>query len=233
MSKKNGANSDRAKLQAKFKNDRVRRFVLYNPLPTGPDEFDTVVKTFAFVGSSAATASISLELGTNTLSHTADSFNGAATNAAVTNIGRTYAKYRIPKYKIQYTVSPRSAIDTHMSVIHSPAVLGLAAGTSFAFETVTRDKSVYHYVPSNTKSPCMIHSSSGYSQLAVVGNQEYEQDDKYAGTSNIAGVFTDPAEVSYVTFHMGQTTGAAFTASTAPTVAVILTQYVRFYEKRA
>jgi len=68
--------------------------------------------------------------------------------------------------------------------------------------------------------------------MAVIGNPEFQQDDRYAGTLDTAGVPTSPTDLSYVYFYTGNVTGAAFAASTSPSYHVLLTQYVRFYDKR-
>ncbi len=216
--------------KSKFK-DTPKRVVMYNRLPTVPDELDWKVTTFGQIRPAGATASISSVIFTNSLLHTADSFNNSGQSATLADVASAYTKYRVVQYKISYVMSPRSTSDVNMTVLHSPTDPAFSAAVSWSPASVTRDKSYYHLVPSETKSPCIVRGRNAFSLSRVVGQKEYEQDVNYAGTVDSVGVFTSPADLTYLTFYQGLVSGS-FTANTAVSISVMLEQYVRFYDKR-
>jgi hypothetical protein len=209
-----------------------KRTILYNSVPSMPDEFDTQIQTFGTMSSAAATASVTQQIYSNSLLHTGDDFGASsATSNFLANVGRNYTKYRVTSYDIQVVFSSRATSDSHMTVLHSPITLGFSAGTSWQPESVTRDKSSFVLVPANTKSPCIVKHKSRFTLLSVVGNAEFRADKEYAGTLSTVGVPTDPTDLTYITFHTGLVTGT-FTAGTCPQISVRLTQRVKFYDKR-
>lgn len=221
------------KVRKQFKPDQ-HRLVLYNSLPSMPDEFDTKVRTYSNILPTAATASISSVVFTNTLLHGSDDFNPTlAQNASLASIGRNYTKYRVVSYRIDYVAKPRSTtVDCNLTVLHTPNVQAFSGGTTWLGESATRDKAKVHIVPRSTDSPCIVTGSSGYPLMAVIGNPEYQQDDKYVGTIDASGIPTSPTDLTYVYFYTGNVTGTVFTANQSPSYHVMLTQYVRFYDKR-
>lgn len=231
-SKRGVKQSAAARAKKPFTN-RDTRVVLYNSLPAMPDEFDTKVRSFGAIISAGATASINLTVFTNSLLHGTDDIPAISTDSPLNTIGRNYTKYRVVSYRIDYVLVPRSSsVDTNVTVFHSPSANPYGSGSSWVPASVSRDKSKFHLVPRNTSSPCIVNASSGYSLLALVGNPEYEQDDKYAGTLDSSGNATSPTELTYANLTMGQSSGGSFTAGSAPVWNVTLTQYVRFYDKR-
>jgi hypothetical protein len=219
-------------LKRKFEGN-AGRVVLYNNIPSMPDEFDTIIKSYCVVGSAAATASILVSAFTNSLLQSASDFSAAVSGNALANIGRNYNKYRVTGYKCSYVLSPRTTIDIQVSVMHSPDAQTYSSAVTWTGESTCRDKSKYHQVPANTKSPCMVYGKSSYSMSAIIGNPEFHQDDKYVGTLSTIGVPTAPTDLTYLSFYMGGVGGGAFTASTAPYITLSLTQYVKFFDKRA
>lgn len=217
----------------KFDN-KQHKLVLYNSLPSMPDEFDTKFRTYSNILPTAATASILSTIFTNTLLHGADDMvPGLSQNPSSAAIGQNYAKYRVVSYRIDYTILPRSTtVDCNMSVFHSSNLASYASGTAWQALTATLDKSRTHIVPRSTSSPCVIEGTSGYPLMAIVGGPEYQQDDKYAGTVTNTGVFASPTDLTYAYFYTGNVTGTAFVASNSPSIHVLLTQYVKFYDKR-
>ncbi len=218
------------KLEKRF-HDTPPRIVLYNRLPTVPDELDWKVETFGVISPAGATSSISSTVYTNSLLHSADSFSTSGQNSALADVASTYTKYRVVGYKISYTLSPRTTTDVNMTVLHSPSDPAFSTAVSWLPSSVTRDKAIYHLVPGSGKSPCIIHAGSYYSMSRIVGQKEYEQEINYAGTIDSAGVFTAPSELTFLTFYQGLVSGA-FTAGTAVQISLMLQQYVRFYDKR-
>lgn len=224
----------RAKASKKFENkfrDTPPRIVLYNRLPTVPDELDWKVETFGVILPVGATASISSAVFTNSLLHSADAFLGSGQNASLADVASTYTRYRVVGYKVSYTLSPRTTVDTNMTVVHSPSDPSFSSAVSWLPSSVTRDKAIYHLVPGSSKSPCILHGGSYFSMSRIVGQKEYEQELNYAGTIDSAGVFTAPSELTYLTFYQGLVTGT-FTANTAVQISLMLQQYVKFYDKR-
>jgi hypothetical protein len=221
---KKGKNND-------FSGTRVRT-VLYNPVPSLPDEYDTEIKTFFTLNSTAATSSISQKIFTNSLLHTSDDGTGAG-SVFLSKVGAMYSKYRVTTYKVQYTISSRNSGDCNMVMYHTGLDPAFAAGSSWQPESATRDKSYYYLVPANTKSPCVIHASQKFGLAHVIGRTEYLTDDNYVGTLSASGVATDPADLTYLIFYTGNVSGSAFTASTCPQISLTLTQFVKLYDKRA
>jgi hypothetical protein len=211
---------------------KAARTILYNPVPSVPDEFDTYMKTFFTLNSAGATASISQKIFTNSLLHTSDDGLGAG-SVFLSKFGAMYSKYRVVTYTVQYTISSRNTGDCNLVMYHTGLDPAFSSGSSWLPESATRDKSYYFLVPANTKSPCVIHSSQKFGLAHVVGRSEYLTDDNYVGTISAAGAATDPADLTYLIYYTGNVSGSAFTASTSPQVSLTLTQCVKFYDKRA
>lgn len=198
-----------------------------------PDEFDTKVRTFSTVLPVGATSSVISAVFTNSLLHGSDDFQPSGSqNPSLAAIGRNYSKYRVVSYRIDYTISPRSTNDCNMTVFHVPTATTFTSASGWSQSSATSDKARYLLVPSSSKSPCIVHGSSGYSLMALVGSTEYQQDDKYAGTMDASGIPTSPTDLTYAYFYTGQVSAGAFAASTSPSLMVMLTQYVKFYDKR-
>ncbi len=235
MHRKKTRKQDRSKrMKEQYKIERPR-MTLYNPLSSIPDTFDMKVKTFQNILPTGATVAVLTTIYTNTLLHSSDDMGAAAgQNSSLTNIGRNYSKYRVVSYRLDYTLLPRSTtIDSAVAVVNTPVdQSGQFVTSAWVAESVTRDKSKVHIVPRGTSSPSVCSSSLGHSIAAILGNSEYEQDDKYYGTITSAGVFASPTDLTYAYFYAGSQSGAAYTASTSPSVHVMLTQYVTFYDKR-
>lgn len=209
------------------------RTVLYASMLSFPDEFDAKVRTFAFMTSTAITGSINSLVYTNSIQHTTDDMgNSSISNPALLNLGRNYGKYRVMSYRLDYTLAPRSAtIPTHMAVVHSPS--DLAYGTAgFIAAAAERDKGRYHFVPRIDQSPSIVTGSSGNSIMSIVGSTEFMADQDYAGTISNVGLAVAPANLTYATFHQAPSTGAIFVVSNSVSIALTLTQYVKFYDKR-
>jgi hypothetical protein len=232
-------NLNKKKKNANFRNvfnntgGRNGKLVLYNPLSSMPDEFDTVIKSFGTSLSAAATASVQITLFSNSLLHSSDSFgSGMGTSSTLTNLASNYTKYRVVAYNIEYTVVSRSTSETNFVTLHSPTALTYSSASSFQAETVTRDKALFYFVPANTKSPCVQKMRQGFRMSQIIGEREFQTADSYVGTLSSSGVPTDPSDLTYIYFYMGLASAAAFTAGTAPAIAVTMTQYVKFYDKR-
>ncbi len=223
--------SGRNNFKSKF-HDTPPRIVMYNRLPTVPDELDWKVDTFGVISPAGATSSVISTIYSNSLLHSADSFTGSGQSSVLADVAAQYTKYRVVAYKISYTLSPRTTTDVNMTVVHSASDPGFSSAVSWLPSSVTRDKSVYHLVPSSSKSPCILHAGSFYNMSRIVGQKEYEQEANYAGTIDSAGVFTAPSDLTYITFYQGLVTGT-FTAGTAAQISLMLQQYVRFYDKRS
>lgn len=221
------------KIPKVFSQTLTKRNVLYNHIPSMPDEFDVPIRTFLTLSSAATTASALAILFTNSLLHGADSYT-ATTNPIVTNIGRNYTKYRVVGYTKATIASPNDTVDNHLAIVHSPTDLsaGWPSGASWDQSSVMRDKSFYYLVPSSTKSPCMIKSTQKYDLLSIIGNPEFLTDANYAGTLNASGVPTDPVDLTYAYHYSGKANGTNYTASTIPRYSIMLTQYVKFFDKR-
>ncbi len=216
-----------------FRNSSPKKVVLYNTIPSMPDEFDTVIKTFGrFSSSGIGLSSVQFTLYTNSLLHSADSFTSSASSTTLTNIGRNYTKYRVVGYRVHYTLAAVDSSSYHFLEYHSPVDPNFASGSSFALEAVTRDKAKYHFVPSSSQYPNVMTSSSTYKLIQIVGEEEFEQDATYAGSLNSSGVPTDPTDLTYMVMHLGKVTPATFNGASLPDIVVTLTQYVRFYDKR-
>lgn len=204
---------------------------MYNRLPTVPDELDWKVETFGVISPAGATASVSSVVYTNSLLHSADSFTSSGQSAALADVASTYTKYRVVAYKITYTLSPRHTVDVNFTAVHSPTDPAFSTGVSWLPSSVTRDKAQYHLVPASTKSPCIVRGGASYSLSRIVGQKEYEQQQAYLGTISAAGAFTDPTDLTYLTFYQGLVSGT-FAAGQAVQISLRLEQFVRFYDKR-
>lgn len=227
MKKNNGK-----KIPKEFKQKRGPNTILYNTIPSMPPEFDTVIKTFGTILSSAATASVFSEVATNSLLHTADALSGSG-SSPLANIARNYSKYRVVGYSIKYNLLSRSTVDVNVAVLHTPNSVSAnyPAGSSWNAAAPTSDKSFYYLVPASTKAPCLTGGSQKYQILSVLGQEEFEEDNTYYGTINTSGVPTAPTDQTFVAFYSGQASGGTFTANTTPHISVTLKQYVRFYDR--
>lgn len=217
----------------KFK-DTPHRIIMYNQLPTVPDELDWRVVTYANSGAAGATASISQYFFSNSLLHSSDSFNGAhAQNPTLPKVALNYTKYRVVGYRMHYTLMPRDTSgDVNLTILHTASDPAYSSAVGFLGESALRDKSQYFLVPASTKSPCVIRGTKSFQMARIIGEKEYQQDDSYAGTVDSAGVFTSPADLTYITFYQAPSGGGSFTAGNAVRVQFIIEQFVRFYDKR-
>ncbi len=206
-----------------------RRTILYNSIPSMPAEFDTVIKTFGTIRNASATISASSFIHTNSLLHDTDDFSSSASNP-LANIARNYSKYRVVGYSAKFTFSPRATQDVNMAVIHTANNPSYSTAISWSPGACTIEKSNYFLVPASTKSPCIVHGKRGFGILAVLGQEEFEQDDKYQGTISTSGVPTSPTDRTFLVFYSGLVTGT-FAAGEVPHISVMLTQYVRFYDR--
>lgn len=221
------------KKPAVFKNNTPKKIILYNTIPSMPDEFDTVIKAFGKVTSaSSGLTSVQFLVYTNSLLHSADSFTNAVSSTTLSNIGRNYTKYRVVGYKINYTLAAQDTSPYHFLEYHAPVDPAFPTGAAFANEAVTRDKAKYHFVPSTTQYPNVLTSAASFKLMQVVGEEEFEQEASYAGGLNSSGVPTDPVDLTYLVLHLGKVSGATFNGTALPDIILTLTQYVRFYDKR-
>ncbi len=220
------------RIPVEFTQKMSKRVVLYNPLPSMPDEFDSVIRTFGTIAPTATTASISSVVFTNSLLQTSSDFTSSGSSSTLNNIGRNYSKYRVMGYKIKYTLVSRSTGDSHLTVLHTPIAQTFSAGVNWQPDSATRDKATYHVIVANTKSPCVTGGGQKYDLMSVVGQSEFMEDASYAGTLNSSGVPTSPTDLTYLYFYTGPVAGGNFTASTSPLILLMLTQYVKFYDKQ-
>lgn len=221
------------KVPEQFRSESRKKVVLYNTIPSMPDEFDTVIKSFGKLSSTAiGVSSHQFTVFTNSLLHTADSFTNAASSNTLSNIGRNYTKYRVVKYSLSYTIASNDTSPYHMLEYHSPIDPAFSAGSSFPNEAVTRDKAKYRFVPSTTQYPNVQNGSGGYKLMQIVGEEEFEQDANYAGALNSSGIPSDPVDLTYLTMTFGKVSAATFNAAALPDIALTLTAFVRFYDKR-
>jgi hypothetical protein len=221
------------KKPAVFSNNTPRKVVLYNTIPSMPDEFDTVIRAFGKLSSTAiGVSSHQFTVFTNSMLHTADSFTNGSSSNTLSNIGRNYTKYRVVGYRITYTLAGQDTSSYHMLEYHAPVDPAFSAGSTFSNEAVTRDKAAYHFVPSNTQYPNVSTHSSSYKLMQIVGEEEFEQEASYAGALSSSGVPSDPSDLTFLILHFGKVSGAAFNAAVLPDVVLTLTQFVRFYDKR-
>ncbi len=212
---------------------KTRRMVLYSSVPVIPDEFDTVVKTCGHIRSSAVTASISQNLVTNTLLQSAGtpwSMVGQATSVA--NIAKNYSFYRVMKYALRVRAIPNTTSACWTAILHVPEDPAFASGSSFSPVSGSYPNAQIKMIPSTANTPNIVPFNKIMTITDVVGSDSAQTDEDFAGAVSTAGVFSDPARLTYAIFYQGLISGSAFGASTSPTFEVELLQWVKFYERR-
>jgi len=155
--------------------------------------------------------------------------------AALTNLGRNYAKYRVIGYRYMLDIVSRSASDYYLFVIDSAAATGITTGTITNSSTAVSSQFARMFtIPANTKSPChVVVPWTRRRMINIIGSTEYETNDTYVGTSTTAGVFSDPADLIYLTLAASLTVPAAQTASNSPSVVLHIEKEVEFFDPRS
>ncbi len=207
------------------------RTVIHTRVPGFPDEYDTVVKTYGHLKSTATTASISQNIVTNTLLQSgAWALVGQAPSVA--NLARNYSRYRVMKYAMRIRLFSNSTSATYISMINTPEDPAFSAGVAYLPSSSGYPGTVSRLVPPTTNTPNVMACKLAYKIEDVVGTSAPRTEENYSGTISSVGAFSDPTALTYCVFYQGLASGAAFTVGTALTIEIELLQYVKLYDRR-
>jgi hypothetical protein len=212
-----------------------RKDVVYVSRFGVPREVDTRLRTVLAFSSANVTAAIIANLFTNSLLQTASSFTIINQGDAVVNMLRNYQKYRVMSYEVRGTISSRALTATKVAYeIHAPDLPPVVTTGSLNVQnSALRDRSFVHLIPSQACSPCVVKFARKYHLTDIVGNNEYEQDDTYAGSASNLGVAVAPVDLTYLTLAFSAfASNALFTANECPDLQLELIQYVKLYDPR-
>jgi len=210
---------------------RIPRSVVMRP-SLGPSDELFKVRTCFYYANAGATASISTAIPINSLL-TSGYYSLVGQPTMLANVAKNYAAYRVERFTLEYDVFSRHTANVLLIVFPLSEDPGYASGSSVQTLAGAFPGAQSHLVPANTTSPCNLYGHKmGHTIQSIVGSPEIHVDDGYAGTTNTSGVFTDPSKPVYLVFHQGLAAGGTFTAGQSAAIKGVITQWVRFYDKR-
>jgi len=155
---------------------------------------------------------------------------GQATSVA--NIAKNYSFYRVMKYALRVRAIPNTTAAAWTTILHVPEDPAFSSAVSFSATSGSYPNSQMKMIPSTANTPNIVSFNKIITITDVVGSDSAQTDEDFAGTVSTAGVFADPARLTYAILYQGLISGSAFTANTSPTFEVELLQWVKFYERR-
>lgn len=208
-------------------------FSPYNVGPTFPQEYGTRIVSAAYSASAGATSSTYEYIQTNSLSNSSTFTTQPQYNANLTNLGKTYAAYRVTKYKITFEIFPRAAKNVWLITGNLSEDPNPGTGSTIDFKLASYPFSRFLLVPSTTTvTPNKVGPIiDSHTIMSVVGREEVLTDDNFSGTINSSGVFSAPAKPTLFYYSSSPFSGA-YTAGESPIVKVVMEQWVQFFDRR-
>lgn len=207
-------------------------FPRYNPGPQFPDRYGARIVSSGQYSDAGATASTYGYVVLNSLLTTDHSGPSIVQSASLVNLGKTYASYRVTRYKMVVDILPRLTSSCVSALGPLPENPSPSTAGTFSYALTTSGHVQLMTIPSLTSmSPNYFKFGKAGPMTAIVGSTDPLTDIDYAGSASSSGIFTGPTKQVYFVMHQAPISGS-FTANTSPTYVVHLEQWVEFYDRR-